>query len=170
MQKKCSLCLFFQKTRCWPHEQTISHLLSSQRHTAIYSLENIQTRLLWHFRVDDIEDEITVFDSILKLGRQFRKPLAIKLAAIRKAQLKFIPHESLKRGQTLQAVHNYHLTFVIFCHVENRERNTHDYRFDQFALLVFQPYKVALEVGVHYIPFLIDPPNGLASCSSFVPN
>ena len=155
--------LRLQETCSASHEEAVPHLLPGECLAAVHPFEDVQPGSFWNFRIDNVEYEVAVLDAVLQFGRQVGESLAMQFPAIRQVQPQFIPHEPAECRQTLQAIDDHHSTLVVFSHVEHGEGNAHDDGFDQFALLVLRPDEITLEVGIHHIGALIDPPGDVVN-------
>ena len=83
----------------------------------------------------------------------------MKLVALTQLQPELVLQKAIEGGQPLQPIHHNHPTLVIFGKVEHWQRDPHDDRFNQPALLVIFPNEVPLKIWIHDVPFLLDPPN-----------
>ena len=146
-QESCSLS----------HVQAVAHLLPSQRNATVDSLEDVHASLVGGLCVNDIEREIEVSETILKLGVQVFKSFAVQITTVGQIESKFIFRKPPECGQALQTVYYDAPSLVVFSEIEDRERNPHQDGLDQLTLFGIVPDEVALEVGVHNISTILYP-------------
>ena len=75
---------------------------------------------LGDLEVDDVQDQLGIFDAVLELGGQTVEVPIVQVGSVRQCQLELARQEALERGEPLQAVDHHQLSVRVLREVQDR--------------------------------------------------
>lgn len=120
--------------------------------------------------VDDVEVELAILYAVLKTSVEVVLLLAVKFLATLERQGELAGEKATQGGEALSAVDDNESALLVLGDVEDRQRDPHQDRFDEAALLLLVPDEVPLEVRIEDEASVHDSANDILRSSPFIPD